>query len=96
MSVALQQEFAPHEPQGCLLGSHGGKGNKFHMLERENFQRMVFLLLTPPERWICTFTCSCCRLQVNTEATEDGVRCSRGVGDLYGLKSVVWSLKKEN
>lgn len=76
-------------PRGCLLGRYGGKRNKFHMLERGNFQIIVFLLLTPAERWLCSFPCSCHRLKVTTEAIEDGVRCSRGVGALYSLESVV-------
>lgn len=78
---------------GVPPGETWGKGNKFHMLERGNFHRMVLLLLTPAERCLCTFPCSCRRLKVTTEATEDGFRCSRGVGDLYGLKSVVWIFK---
>lgn len=53
------EELAPLELQGCFLGRPGGKGNKFHMLERGNFQEMVFLLLTPAERWLCTFPGSC-------------------------------------
>lgn len=79
---------------GMPLGVTWGKENKFHMLERGNFQIMVFLLLIPAERWLCTFPHSCCRLKVTPEATDDGVRCSRGVGDLYSLKSVVWSFQE--
>lgn len=97
MGAALRQGLAPLEPLGPSgvppWDGAGEAGNKSHMLERGDFQRTVFLLLTPAERWLCTFPTSGCRLKATAEATEDGNGYDRGTSGLYSLKSAVQSFK---
>lgn len=92
MSAAPCQELAALEPSGaigCLLGGEILEKQEINLMCWRGgiSKRTIFLLLTPAERWLCTFPSSRRRLKDPAEATEERIRYDRSVSGLYSLKS---------